>query len=133
MKRKRIIIITEAIIFILILFFLISTGFRERTDVVLSDFNVSENGTKLTFQTTMTSSMGYIRGFKDDGGGVKPHYLTFYSTFGGLNNSFGAKYEFELELGEDDTEIFFNRAGGGYELVLQKDADTGKWIIPFEK
>ena len=48
-------------------------------------------------------------------------------------NSFGAKYEFELELGEDDTEIFFNRAGGGYELVLQKDADTGKWIIPFEE
>lgn len=132
MKLKKIIIILEAIILILILSFLIGTGFRKRTDVVLNDFAVSEDSTKLTFQTTIPSSMGYIRGFEDNGGGVKPHYLTFYSTFGGLNNSFGAKHEFELGLDEGDTEIYFNRAGGGYELVLQKDANTGKWIRPTE-
>lgn len=130
MKPKRIIIITEAIILVLILSFLVSTGFRERTDVALNDFSVSEDGSKLTFQTIIPSSIGYIRSFKDDGGGVKPHYLTFYSTFGGLNNSFGAKYEFELDLDEGDTEIYFNRADGGYELVLQKDVDTGKWERP---
>jgi len=74
--------------------------------------------------------MGYIRGYKNDGGGVKPHYLTFYSTFGGLNSSFGAKNKFELELGEDDTEIYFNRPDGGYELVLQKNTETGEWYNP---
>ena len=132
MKPKRILIIIEAIILVLILSFLISTGFKEKTDVVLHDFSVSEDGTKLTFRTFNASSMGYIRGFEDNGGGVKPHYLTFYSTFGGLNNSFGAKSEFELDLDEDDTEIYFNRSGGGYELVLQKDADTGEWIRPTE-
>lgn len=129
MNAKRIVIITEAIILLLVLSFLIGTGFMERTDVVLADFSVSDDGTKLTFQTAIASSMGYIRGFKNNGGGVKPHYLTFYSTFGGLNNSFGANHEFVLDLAEDDTEIYFNRPGGGYELVLQKDAD-GTWVRP---
>jgi len=58
----------------------------------------------------------------------KPHYLTFYSTFSGLNSSFGAKCEFELDLNENDTEIYFNRANGGYELVLKKNEKTGEWI-----
>lgn len=74
--------------------------------------------------------MGYIRGFADKGGGVKPHYLTFYATFGGFNSSFGAENQFTLELDENDTEIYFNRADGGYELVLQKDAETGEWVRP---
>lgn len=130
MKTKRAAIIMEAIILVIILSFLIGTGFRERSDVILADFAISENGTKLTFQTAIPTSIGYIRGFKNDGGIEKPHYLTFYSTFGGLNNSFGAKNEFELALNESDTEIYFNRAGGGYELVLQKDVDTGNWIRP---
>ena len=130
MKTKRAAIITEAIILVIILSFLIGTGFRERSDVILADFAISENGMKLTFQTAIPTSIGYIRGFKNDGGIEKPHYLTFYSTFGGLNNSFGAKNEFELALNESDTEIYFNRADGGYELVLQKDVDTGNWIRP---
>jgi hypothetical protein len=74
--------------------------------------------------------MGYVRGFKDNGGGVKPHYLTFYSTFGGLNSSFGAVNSFVLELGKNDTEIYFNRPNGGYELVLVKNIDTGEWERP---
>ena len=68
--------------------------------------------------------------FKDKGGGVKPHYLTFYSTFGGLNSSFGSINEIELELSRDNTEIYFNRPGGGYELVLKKDIATDEWIRP---
>ena len=130
MKTKRAAIITEAIILVIILSFLIGTGFRERSDVILADFAISENGMKLTFQTAIPTSIGYIRGFKNDGGIEKPHYLTFYSTFGGLNNSFGAKNEFELALNESDTEIYFNRADGGYQLVLQKNSATGEWERP---
>ena len=128
MKKKRIFLITIIVIAVLILSFLLGTGFMKRTDVALGEYSVSEDGTKLTFHAGVMSSMGYIRGFKDNGGGVKPHYLTFYSTFGGLNSSFGAKSEFELELQETDTEIYFGRADGGYELVLQKDIDTGEWV-----
>lgn len=124
MKKKCIVII------VLALSFLVGTGFNKRTDVVLSDYSVSEDGTKLTFNAHVMSSMGYIRGFEDNGGGVKPHYLTFCSTFGGLNSSFGAKSEFVLELNENDTEIYFNRADSGYELVLQKNEETGEWVKP---
>lgn len=127
MKKEKILAIT---VILLTLSFLVGTGFCKRTDVVLFDYSVSEDGAKLTFNAHVMSSMGYIRGFKDKGGGAKPHYITFYSAFGGLNSSFGAKSEFELELSENDTEIYFNRAGGGYEIVLQKNEETGEWVKP---
>ena len=128
MKRAILTLISAALV--LTMSFFIGTGFDERTDVVLHDYSVSEDGTKLTFHTTLLSSMGYIRGFENNGGGAKPHYLVFYSTFGGLNSSLGAKSEFELALAETDTEIYFNRADGGYELVLQKNRETGRWEEP---
>lgn len=129
MVRKRIGVIVITALLIIAAFF-VSTGFRERTDVFLGDFSVSEDGKELTFTAGVFSSMGYIRGYKDEGGGVKPHYLKFYSTFGGWNSSLGAKSEFVLELDEDDNEIFFSRPDGGYELVLQKDQETGEWVRP---
>lgn len=127
--KKKIIIITS-VIMILIISFMIGTGLRKRTDVVLGDYSVSEDGTEMNLDVQVSSSMGYIRGLKDKGGGVKPHYLTFYSTFGGLNSSLGSANSFMIELGEDDTEIYFNRPKGGYELVLVKDEETGQWHRP---
>lgn len=132
MRKKRIAVISILIVAVLIMAYLIGTGFRKRTDVVLFDYSVAEDGTAISLGVQVPTSMGYIRGFKDNGGGVKPHYLTFYSTFGGLNSSFGTVNTFVLELEPDDAEIYFNRANGGYELVLQKDADTGEWIRPTE-
>ena len=125
MKRK--VIFITAMIVILIATFLISTGFIKRTDVVLFDYIVAEDGSAISLDVQVSSSMGHTRGFKDNGGGIKPHYLTFYSTFGGLNSSFGAKNSFILELDDDDTEIYFSRPNGGYELVLIKNVDNGKW------
>lgn len=124
---KKIIAIILLSIIALCAFCFVGTGFMERTDVALADYSVSDDGTELTFNAGVISSMGYIRGYKDNGGGVKPHYLTFYSTFGGLNSSLGAKSEFVLELDKGDSEIYFKRARGGYELVLQKNAETGEW------
>ena len=128
MKKK--IFLTIAVIVVLMLLMFICAGFRKRTDVVLFDYSVSEDGSAISLEIQVSSSMGYIRGFKDKGGGVKPHYLTFYSTFGGLNSSFGSINEIELELSRDNTEIYFNRPGGGYELVLMKDIATDEWIRP---
>lgn len=129
MKNKKLLAII-AVIGILMASFVVGTGFTKRTDVILTDYSVSENGTKIILKTSVESSMGYIRGFKNDGGGVKPHYLTFYATFGGINSTFSAKDKFVLEVDEDDSEVYFNRTDGGYELVLQKDAETGVWKIP---
>lgn len=128
MKKKIIVVI--AIICILMAGFLVSTGFQKRTDVVLLDYSVSEDGTSITLNVGVPTSAGYIRRFKDNGGGVKPHYLTFYSTFGGINSSLGAKSSYVLEIAPDDTEIYFNRAGDGYEIVLAKDEETDQWLKP---
>lgn len=128
--KKSIVIIAITLIIILPLSVFVGSGFSKRTDVVLSDYSVSDDGTKLIFNAGVMSSVGYIRSFKDNGGGEKPHYLTFYSAFGGLNSSFGAKSDFELDLSENDTEVYFNREDGGYELVLKKSAETGEWARP---
>ena len=128
MKKKIIVVI--AIICILLAGFLVGTGFQKRTDVVLFDYSVSEDGTTITLNVGVPTSVGYIRGFKDNGGGVKPHYLTFYSTFGGINSSLGAKSSYVLDISPDDTAIYFNREGDGYEIVLAKDEETGQWLKP---
>lgn len=106
------------------------TGFIKRTDVVLVDYSVSEDGTAIRLEVGVASSMGYTRGCTDTGGGVEPHYLTFYNTFGGLNSSLGAVHSVVLEPAPRDTEIYFNRADRGYELVLRKNAGTGAWERP---
>ena len=126
MKKRAITVIT--VIVVLVVTFFIGTGFRKRTDVVLVDYSVSEEGAAINLGVRVSSSMGYIRGFKNNGGGVKPHYLTFYSTFGGLNSSFGVVDSLVAELEVDDTEIYFNRPKGGYELVLVKNEETGEWL-----
>ena len=121
-----------AIIVVLMLSYFLGTGFMKNPNVALGGYSVSEDGSEITLNVGVWTSMGYIRDFKDNGGGVKPHYLTFYSTFGGLNSSLGSKSTFTLELSPNDTEIFFNRTDGGYELVLVKDEVTGQWRRPSE-
>lgn len=130
-RKRRMIGLTALLTAVLVLLasYFLGSGFMKRGDVVLLDYAVSEDGTTLTFQTAVVSSMGYTRGFSDRGGGVKPHCLDFYATFGGLNSSLGARSEFTLTLDEEDTEIFFTRPRGGSELVLEKNAD-GVWQRP---
>lgn len=127
--KKRIIAVI-VILAVLVALFFIGTGFQKRMDVVLVDYSVSEDGTEITLDVGIPTSSGYIRGFKDNGGGVKPHYLTFFSTFGGINSPIGAEHSFQLELTSDDTKIYFNRPEGGYELILVKDEETGQWLRP---
>lgn len=125
--KKTIIISVVVILVALAAMYFIGTGFQKASGQVLVGYSVSEDGTEMTLHVGSAESIGYIRGFKDKGGGVKPHYLTFYYTFGGINSSFGAKNTFTLELAPEDTEIYFNRPDRGYELVLVKDEETGEW------
>lgn len=130
MKVKKVTVVIVVALVALCFLYIFASGFHKRTDVLLTDFSVSEDGTSVTLHVTVPTSMGYVRGFQNTGGSVKPHYLTFYSTFGGLNSSWGAKSEFILPLDEADTEIYFNRPDGGYMLVLVKNSETGQWEIP---
>lgn len=121
------ILIVSAILMFLLF---IGIGFTKNPNVVIMEYFVNEDGSKLNFTVGIPSSIGYTRGYKNKGGGVKSHYLNFYNTFGVINSSFGAKFEYVLELDDNDTEIYFNRTDGGYELVLQKNMETGEWERP---
>ena len=124
--KKIVIIILAALC--LVFLWIIASGFSIQTNTYITDdFVVSEDGSMITFKVDVGSSMGYVRGYKDDGGGVKPHYLKFYSAWGGLNSSIGAKNEFVLELEPEDTEIYLYHGDGGYELALKKDVTSGGW------
>jgi len=107
---------------------MIGLGFTAETSVYITDdFVVSEDGSEMTFTVGVGSSMGFVRGYKDEGGGVKPHYLKFYSAWGGGNSSLGAKDQFVLELSPEDTEIYVYHGDKGYDLVLKKDSVSGDW------
>ena len=107
----------------------IISGYSYQTSAYLTDqFVVSEDGKELKFTRAVGSPMGYVRGFKDEGGGVKPHYLKFYSAWGGLNSSIGAKSEYVLKLDPNDTEIYVYHGDSGYSLALKKDIESGEWF-----
>lgn len=128
MKKKILFILV--IIFVLALFYLVGSGFSNKTSVILIDYSLSEDEKILTLYTSVESSVGYVRSYNDEGGGEKPHYLKFYSTFGGLNSSYGSKNEFVLELSPTDTEVYFYRGDGNYKMVLKKNEYTGEWEVP---
>ncbi len=131
MKKKKVLItFVFAALFIMLSLFIVS-GFTKNANVQIINYSVSDEGDEITLTVGAPFTISYIRGYKDNGGGVKPHYLNFYNTFGAIS-SWGAKNEFVLELDEDDTEIYFNREEGGYELVLQKNVNTGEWGKPAE-
>ena len=125
--RKKICLVMLSMLGLIFAWMIIS-GYSYQTSAYITDqFVVSEDGKELKFTIAVGSPMGYVRGFKDEGGGVKPHYLKFYSAWGGLNSSIGAKNEFVLELEPEDTEIYLYHGDGGYELALKKDVTSGEW------
>ena len=132
MKEKRIVRTIFITIFLLIIAYLISTGFMKRTDVALGNFAVSLDGTELTMNVGVTSSAGYIRGFKEKDLNPEQKVLTFYSTFGGINSIFGAKNTYTLQLSPELNEIYFYNSKNSMELKLVKDATTNQWYTPWQ-
>ncbi|NCB28165.1 MAG: hypothetical protein EOM63_00125 [Clostridia bacterium] len=125
--KKKILFAVVCLLFV-ITSWMVATGFSVQTSAYITDdFTVAEDGSEITFHTGVGSSMGFIRGYKDEGGGINPHYLKFYSAWGGLNSSLGAKTEYTLRLSAEDTEIYVYHGDSGYALSLKKDETSGTW------
>ena len=126
---KKVIIGIIAVILIVFIALFLSTG-GVRTDVVLRNYKVSEDGKTMTITVDVLSSAGYIRKMKQTDNYMEPDLinLTFYSTFG-INSKLGAKDTFTLELESNVDEIYFNKGNKGYNKVLKKDKETGEWNI----
>lgn len=108
----------------------ISSGFEKRTDVYLLNFSVSGDGSVITIETTLSGSMGYIRDIETERVNDAV-YCSFFSAFGGLNSSIGAKSRFEIKLDDSSAKIYFDRGKGPADLVLKKDPATNAWVHKF--
>lgn len=126
--KKRIIIISVLLI-LLALAWILASGFTKRGDVSLLDYSLSEKGDEITLQIGVASSMGYVRAYVDKSQEANLMELEFYSAFGGLNGSIGAKNEFVIPLNPQSNQIYFYH-NDGFDLVLKKNQDTGEWVRP---
>ncbi len=131
MKKK--ILITSGIIILLIILIIglhfISNGFLKRTDVAILEYSVSQDKS-ITIQTTMTSSMGFIRDMSVEREDNKI-FVSFYQTFGPLNSDFGAENTYTIELDSECQEIYFERYIDGnveWVCVLHKDQVSNQWV-----
>ena len=125
--RKKVYIILLVVLCI-ILFEVIASGFSiQPSAYITGDFVVFEDGSEMTFQAGVGSSMGFVRGDRDEGGGANPHRLKFYSAWGGFNRAIGAKNVYTLKLEPEDTEIDVYHGDRGYESALKKDGTSGEW------
>jgi len=123
---KKIIIISVLVIIAIIGTYLISTGFLKESQAYISDYTVSADGSEMTIDVGVATSMGYIRKVsvhQQEGGKL---YLDCYSAFGGLNGSWGAKSTYTIPLDENTTTIALYRNTNCYEVVLEKDS-VGVW------
>lgn len=124
--KKRITVISVFIILVAVTW-IIGSGFTKRADVYLVDYSVSEDRGEITLQVGVASSMGYVRDFLNDTNKTDTMEIQFYSAFGGLNGSIGAKNEFVILPNPECREIYFYH-NNGFDLVLQKNQDTGEWV-----
>lgn len=124
MKKKLSIIV----VVLLLLYggYYFGLGFSPRTDVVIVDFKVSEQQDQMTIYTSIASSAGYTRSVKNVSDDPEKMKLKFYSAFGGINGSIGAKSEFDLPLSPECKEIYVLQ-NDAYHLVLEKNQTTGEW------
>lgn len=119
--------IAIALLFCAALIYTAASGFSVETSAYITDdITVSDDGSEITFTAGVGSSMGFIRGYKDESGGGA-HRLKFYSAWGGFNSSLGAKSSYTLKLSPDDAEIYVYHGDKGYELALEKDTASGQW------
>jgi len=123
---KKAIIISAIVIIALIGTYLIGSGFLREGEVFIGDYTISADGSEITIDVGVASSIGYVRKVavhQQEGGKL---YLDCYSAFGGINGSWGAKSTYTIPLDENTTTIALWRNTNCYEVVLEKD-DDGVW------
>ena len=124
MKKKLSIIIV--ILLLLGCAYYFGVGFLPATNVVVTDFEVSEQQDSMTIQTSIATSAGYTRSVKNVSDDPEKMMLKFYSAFGGVNGSIGAKSEFDLPISPECEEIYV-LLYDDYRLTLAKNPTTGEW------
>ena len=123
---KKVLLCAVATAVLLFGIYMILPGFTKITSAYISEFSLSDDGSEITINVSVGSSVGFVRKVavhQQEGGKL---YLDCYSAFGGLNGSIGAKSTYTVKLDEDTEIIALFRNDNCYEEVLRKSAD-GSW------
>ena len=123
--KKTLIIILSALV-LLAAAYIVLPGFARCSSVYIEEYELSPDGSEMTIRTGVGSSVGFTRKaavHQQEGGRL---YLDFYSAFGGINGSIGAKNVFTLPIDSETASIRIYRNADCYEEVLVKD-DSGSW------
>ena len=110
----------------IMVFHLVITGFTRRSDVFMLDYSVTEHTGVVTMQVGVMSSVGYVRSMENVSDDPTAAQIEFYSAFGGINGSWGARNVYTIQPGAQCSKIYF-RTYDGWRLVLEKDSN-GEWI-----
>ena len=133
MKRyKKYMAIIGILIITLMGLYVIGSGFRKMSQVYISDYEVSEDGTQMTIWVGVPTSIGYTRKISTT---QKPDgilCLDVYAAFGGINGSIGAKSEFIVPLKDETSVIAIYRSKDYYDPVIRK-SENGEWQLLMRK
>ena len=123
---KKILPGIAAAIILLFGVYMILPGFTRLTSVFISDYSLSDDGSEMTINVSVASSVGFVRKVavnQQEGGKL---CLDCYAAFGGINGSIGAKSEHTVKLDKDTEVIALYKNNDCYEEVLRKD-ENGNW------
>jgi len=123
---KKIIIAICCIVVLLFAVYFFGSGLMLQSNAYIYDYELSEDGSEMTIDVGVSTSIGYIRTVRVHQQESGKLYLNFYQAFGGINGSVGAKNSFTLSLNEDTEVIGICRAHNCYDVVLEKNED-GVW------
>jgi len=123
---KKIIIAICCIVVLLFAVYFFGSGLMLQSNAYIYDYELSEDGSEMTIDVGVSTSIGYIRTVRVHQQESGKLYLNFYQAFGGINGSVGAKNSFTIALDEDTEVIGICRANNCYDVVLEKNED-GVW------
>nr|WP_294682544.1 hypothetical protein [uncultured Anaerotignum sp.] len=106
--------------------YVFGSGFLKNPNVYIEKYTLQADGTEMTIHTGVAASAGYIRRAAVAQQEGRKLFLDFYSAFGGVNGSIGAKNVYTIPIKEDTDFIGIYRNSNCYEQVLAKNAD-GTW------
>ena len=131
-RYKKYVAIIGILIITLMGLYVIGSGFRKMSQVYISDYEVSKDGTQMTIRVGVPTSIGYTRKIsttqKPDG----TLCLDVYAAFGGINGSIGAKSEFIVPLKDETSVIAIYRSKDYYDPVIRK-SENGEWQLLMRK
>lgn len=108
------------------LVYVVGSGFLPCSNVFLINYTVPPGKGEMTIHVGVASSIGYTRAVRNVSRSPDVLELEFYSAFGGINGSWGARHIFVIPVPEQCREIRFLRAEGTVP-VLVKDV-AGAWV-----